>query len=75
MRNYTNDIIIINPDPVKTRDAASIARKKLFDAGINSNLAGVSTSPDIFSEDDAVTFTGIYRAKGNEAAMVYVYCT
>lgn len=67
-----NDIIIINPDPVKTRDAVSIARKKLFDAGINSNLAGVSTSPDIFFEDDAVTFTGIYRAKGNEAAMVYV---
>ena len=70
--NYTNDIIIINPDPGKTRDAVSIARKKLFDAGINSNLAGVSTSTDIFSEDDVVTFTGIYRAKGNEAAMVYV---
>ena len=35
-------------------------------------MAGVSTSPDIFYTDDAITFTGIYRAKGNEAPMVYI---
>ncbi|MFZ4780404.1 MAG: ATP-binding domain-containing protein, partial [Terrimicrobiaceae bacterium] len=39
---------------------------------INSNLAGVTTVPDNFSEPGTVTFTGIFRAKGNEAAMVYV---
>ena len=44
----------------------------LFSKGINSSLAGVSGSPDIFFENDTVTFTGIFRAKGNEAAMVYV---
>jgi superfamily I DNA and RNA helicase len=32
----------------------------------------VSGSPDIFFEPETVTFTGIFRAKGNEAAMVYV---
>jgi superfamily I DNA and RNA helicase len=40
--------------------------------GINSNLAGVTTIADVFTEPGTVTFTGIFRAKGNEAAMVYV---
>jgi superfamily I DNA and RNA helicase len=46
----------------------------LFEAGINSHLAGVDTSPDVFFDTDSksVAFTGIYRAKGNEAGMVYI---
>lgn len=72
------DIIVINPNPLTTRSAVSKARKLLFERGYNSNLAGVSTSPDVFQEKDAITFTGIYRAKGNEAGMVYImnsqYC-
>jgi superfamily I DNA and RNA helicase len=67
-----NDIIVINPDPLTTRKAVALPRKLLFDKKINTCVAGVSTSPDVFYEDDAVTFTGIFRAKGNEAAMVYV---
>lgn len=67
-----DDIVVINSDPLTTKDVVGVFRQKLFDIGINSNLAGVSTSPDIFYTDDAVTFTGIYRAKGNEAAMVYI---
>ncbi|MBQ0824375.1 DEAD/DEAH box helicase [Microvirga sp. HBU67558] len=66
------DIIVINPNPLTTRTAVAAARAKLFKAGINSSIAGVSGSPDIFFEDDVVTFTGIFRAKGNEAAMVYI---
>lgn len=67
-----DDIIVINPDPLKTRKAVASARTMLFDKGVNTSLAGVSGSPDIFFESDTVTFTGIFRAKGNEAAMVYV---
>ena len=67
-----DDIIVINPDPLTTKDVVGIAREKLFANGINNNLAGVSTGPDIFYEQGAVTFTGIFRAKGNEAAMVYI---
>jgi superfamily I DNA and RNA helicase len=37
-----------------------------------SHLAGIHTSPDIFFEQDSITFTGIFRAKGNEAGMVYI---
>ena len=66
------DIIVINPDPLRTRDAVGKARAMLFESSINSSLAGVTSSPDIFSEPDSITFTGIFRAKGNEGAMVYV---
>ena len=66
------DIVVINPDPIKTLEAVGKVRRLLFSAGINSEIAGVSTSRDIFSKDGAVTFTGIFRAKGNEAGMIYV---
>jgi len=67
-----DDIVVINLDPLTTKSVVGIFRQKLYERGINSNLAGVSTSPDIFYTDDAITFTGIYRAKGNEAPMVYI---
>ncbi|MBI5075734.1 MAG: ATP-binding domain-containing protein [Nitrospirae bacterium] len=67
-----DDIVVINPNPLTTREAVAEPRKLLLQKGINSNLAGVTTSVDIFSEPGTVTFTGIFRAKGNEAAMVYV---
>jgi superfamily I DNA and RNA helicase len=66
------DIVVINPDPIKTQEAVGKVRRLLFGAGINSEIAGVSTSRDVFSKDGAVTFTGIFRAKGNEAGMIYV---
>lgn len=67
-----DDVVVINPDPFTTRDAVKDARKTLMQKGINSNLAGVTTVADVFTEPGTVTFTGIFRAKGNEAAMVYV---
>lgn len=69
-----NDIIVINPDPIKTRESVGPIRSRLLEMGINSHLAGVDTDPDIFFDQDrnSVTFTGIYRAKGNEAGMVYI---
>ena len=49
-----------------------LIRKTLFEKGVNSHLAGVDTLLTFSSALvlDSVTFTGIYRAKGNEAAMV-----
>jgi superfamily I DNA and RNA helicase len=69
-----DDIVVINPDPFSTRKNVGPMRKALVEKGIMSHLAGVETTPDVFfrSEDESVTFTGIYRAKGNEAGMVYV---
>ncbi|GHT67963.1 hypothetical protein FACS1894110_14480 [Spirochaetia bacterium] len=69
-----DDIIVINPNPFTTRNAVGEIRKQLFEKDINSHLAGVSSSPDIFfdSDNESITFTGIFRAKGNEAGMVYI---
>jgi superfamily I DNA and RNA helicase len=67
-----DDIVVINPDPLSTREAVKDARKALALQNINSNLAGVTTSVDIFNQPGTVTFTGVFRAKGNEAGMVYV---
>ena len=66
------DIIVINPDPLTTRSAVGMARARLLKMGVNSCIAGVTNSADIFFESEAVTFTGVFRAKGNEGAMVYV---
>ncbi|KZZ26041.1 helicase [Sulfitobacter sp. HI0082] len=68
------DIIVINPDPFSTPKQVGPIRKLLFDRGIPSHLAGVDTSSDVFFQPDegSVAFTGIFRAKGNEAGMVYV---
>lgn len=70
-----DDIVVINPDPLTTRKKVGPIRSRLLEAGIMSHLAGVDTKPDVFFRDSpegSLTFTGIYRVKGNEAGMVYV---
>jgi len=66
------DIMVIHTDPLTTKSATFPIRQELHNLGINSHLAGVTTSPDIFNQGDSITITSIYRAKGNEAAMIYV---
>jgi superfamily I DNA and RNA helicase len=69
-----DDIIVINPDPISTVKQVAGPRKLLFEKKIQSHVAGVDTSSDVFfkSEVSSIAFTGIFRAKGNEAGMVYV---
>lgn len=68
------DIMVINSNPQMTRDQVGPMRNRLILRGIPSHLAGIDTDPDLFflPGDDLVTFSGIHRAKGNEAAMVYI---
>lgn len=68
------DIIVINPNPLSTTKEVGPIRQILFERGINSHLAGVDTDSDVFfrPEEGSVAFTGIFRAKGNEAGMVYI---
>jgi superfamily I DNA and RNA helicase len=67
-----DNIVVINPDPLRTQRNAGTIRRRLLDLGINSHLAGVDTDPDISFKPEAasVTFTGVFRSKGNEAGMV-----
>jgi superfamily I DNA and RNA helicase len=69
-----DDIVVIHPDPVTTRQNTGPIRKRLFELGIPCHLAGVDTNADVFfkTETQSITFTGIFRAKGNETGMVYV---
>jgi len=68
------DIVVINPNPLSTRANVGPIRKRLAEVGIDTHVAGVDTSADVFFTTDrsSVTFTGVYRAKGNEAGMVYI---
>lgn len=69
-----DDIVVINPNPLTTRSNVASIRALLFEEKIASHTAGVDTDPDIFflENNESIAFTGIYRAKGNEAAMVYI---
>ena len=69
-----DDVIVINPDPLTTRKKVGPIRGRLLEMDIISHLAGVDTDADVFFQPDvtSVTFTGVHRAKGNEAGMVYI---
>ncbi len=67
-----SDVIVINTDPLSARKKLGRIRAELLARDIPSHLAGVDTKADVFRRTGSVTCTGIHRAKGNEAAMVYV---
>lgn len=71
-----SDIVVINPDPRTTRKKIGTIRRRLLERGIECHIAGVTTDKDTFFITDpghpSVTLSGVPRARGNEAAMVYV---
>jgi superfamily I DNA and RNA helicase len=69
-----NDIIVIHTEPATARKRLGPIGKALFERGIQSHIAGVDTNADVFFKTGtpSITLTGIYRAKGNEAGMVYI---
>lgn len=66
------DIVVIHSNPLTTKKAVGPLKALLYEKGINSHTVGIDTSADGFFEENSITFTGIFRAKGNEAAMVYI---
>jgi superfamily I DNA and RNA helicase len=66
------DILIILSDPLTAQEEASILFQELSQLNIPTHLAGVTSSRDELFKDESIAITGIYRAKGNEAPMVYV---
>ena len=73
-----DDILVIFPDAYRAKTQYSHFRDTLLNHGINSCLAGVNIDRDTFKVEGAITCSSIYRAKGNEAPMVYIlnseYC-
>ncbi len=68
---YT-DILIIVPNAIKAQQQAAPIMEALSNLGISAHLAGVTSSVDTLYQENSVAISGIYRAKGNEAAMVYI---
>lgn len=66
------DILIILPSAYTSKSQFSIIFRALLEREIQSHLVGVNSSRDEVFVDDSIAVTHIYRAKGNEAAMVYV---
>jgi superfamily I DNA and RNA helicase len=73
-----DDILVISANPIQIRKAASQIMAALQSVNLRSHLAGVTSSVDTVFLPDSIAITSIYRAKGNEAPMVYVvgadYC-
>lgn len=67
-----SDILVILPDPISAVKQSGPIRGMLKSLGINSHIAGITTSLDQLFSENSIAITGIYRAKGNEASMVYI---
>jgi superfamily I DNA and RNA helicase len=67
-----NDILVINPDPFTTKSNTGRVRSMLFGEGMRTILAGVDASAETFFDGESIMFSGIRRARGNEASMVYI---
>lgn len=68
----STDILIVLPSAYSSKKVGAQIMKALGEKGIASHLAGVTTSRDEVFQQDSVAITHIFRAKGNEAPMVYV---
>lgn len=73
-----DDILVVFPDTYYTKKDYKDFKQYLQVYGIDSVLAGVDTNKDTFRVANCITCAHIYRAKGNEAPMVYIvnadYC-
>lgn len=73
-----NDILVVLPESYTAPSVSAALSAFLRARGIQNHVAGVTTSRDDFFRDGSVAISGIFRAKGNEAPMVYVvnaeYC-
>ncbi|WP_330112025.1 ATP-binding domain-containing protein [Cetobacterium somerae] len=66
------DILIIHPNVQEAAKKVGYLRNLLEKMGINTILAGSVGSRETFFEENSITISHIYRAKGNEAPMVYL---
>jgi superfamily I DNA and RNA helicase len=67
-----DDILVVLPDAYTSKRRSSRFSRVLARYNIDSHLVGVSSSADQVFSQDSVAIAHIYRAKGNEAPMVYV---
>jgi len=73
-----DDIMVVFCSPMTIRADSAALMRALARVNIAAHVPGVTSSRDEIFRADSVALTGIYRAKGNEAPLVYVvnaeYC-
>jgi superfamily I DNA and RNA helicase len=73
-----SDILVVIPEAITAPKKAAPVMRALEKAGISSHITGVTASRDVIFVDDSVAISGIFRAKGNEAPLVFLanaeYC-
>lgn len=67
-----DDILIVLPDSYRSKSRGPRLIRRLGQHGVAAHLVGVNTSADVVFSPGSVAIAGIFRAKGNEAPMVYV---
>lgn len=66
------DILVVLPDPYTSRSDAAMVIEALGTLDVPAHLVGVSASADAIFQEGSIAISSIYRAKGNEAPMVYL---
>lgn len=69
--NWFDDILVVLPDAYTSKRRATRFSSALARQNIMSHLAGVGSSVDELFVSGSIAIAHIYRAKGNEAPMVY----
>lgn len=67
---YT-DILVVFPDAYTLTSESSHLIHELRNLDVDCHIAGKNTSRDVVFVEKSIAITHIYRAKGNEAPMVY----
>ncbi len=67
-----DDILVILPVPYHAKSDYALIRDALKRRNISSHHVGVDTVQEEVFLRDSIAVTHIYRAKGNEASMVYI---
>src|SRR5262249_10642680 len=67
-----DDVLIVLPDSYRSKSRGPRLIHRLSQHNIAAHLVGVSSSVDAVFVPGSVAIAGIFRAKGNEAPMVYV---
>ncbi|HWI84457.1 DEAD/DEAH box helicase [Ramlibacter sp.] len=67
-----SDILVVIPNSLDAPKIAQTISTELAEFGIRSHLIGVTSSRDAVFIEGSIAMSGIYRAKGNEAPLVYV---
>ncbi|MGN0006110.1 MAG: DEAD/DEAH box helicase [Candidatus Gastranaerophilaceae bacterium] len=73
-----DDILVILPEPLTGRQEASILIEIFMQNDLKAHMVGITSNKETVFIEKSIAISGIHRAKGNEAPLVYIlnsqYC-